>query len=49
MGRRRSDIEEDGYVWHKYGAKNVRGRKVGYFNARIAVAKRVKGVEAGER
>ena len=28
MGRRRSDIEEDGYVWHKYGAKNVRGRKV---------------------
>ena len=31
MGRKRSDIADDGYVWHKYGSKNVRGRMVGYF------------------
>ena len=31
MGRTRSDIADDGYVWHKYGSKNVRGRMVGYF------------------
>ena len=56
MGRRRSDIEEDGYVWHKYGAKNVRGRKVGYFKcahrgceARKKVWRQANGDEAVER
>ena len=55
MGRRRSDIEEDGYVWHKYGAKNVRGRKVGYFKcahrgceARKKVWRQANGDEAVE-
>ena len=56
MGRKRSDIADDGYVWHKYGSKNVRGRMVGYFKcthvgcgSRKKVWRQANGAEVVER
>jgi hypothetical protein len=56
MGRKRSDIADDGYVWHKYGSKNVRGRMVGYFKcthvgcgSRKKVWRQANGEEVVER
>ena len=56
MCRKRSDIADDGYVWHKYGSKNVRGRMVGYFKcthvgcaSRMKVWRQANGDEVVER